>query len=147
MTGYKQPRSVLVVIYTAEGQVLLLERADHPGFWQSVTGSSEGDEALIDTAQREVREETGLLACPPALSDWQLTNQFEIYAHWRHRYAPGVTHNEEHVFGLMLPEAVPVCLAPAEHLAWQWLPWDLAAEKVFSPSNAEALRLLPARLS
>lgn len=147
MSVYKQPRSVLVVIHTAEGQVLLLERADRPGFWQSVTGSCEGDEALIDTAQREVREETGLLALPPALSDWQLTNQFEIYAHWRHRYAPGVTHNEEHVFGLVLPRVVPVCLAPAEHLAWQWLPWEQAAEKVFSPSNAEALRLLPARLS
>ena len=146
MSEFKQPRSVLVVIYTPDGQVLLLERADRPGFWQSVTGSCEGDEMLIDTARREVKEETGLCAMPPALSDWRQTNHFEIYEHWRHRYAPGVTHNEEHVFGLLVPETVPVQLAPAEHLAWQWLPWDQAVHQVFSPSNAEALQQLPARL-
>jgi len=146
MSGVKQPVSVLVVIYSLDGLVLLLERADRPGFWQSVTGSREANEVLIDTARREVAEETGLDAQPPALSDWGIVNEYEIYAHWRHRYAPGVTHNQEHVFGLVLPEARPVRLAPNEHLAWRWLPWPQAAEQVFSPSNAAALRLLTAHL-
>ncbi|MBV8048415.1 MAG: dihydroneopterin triphosphate diphosphatase [Paludibacterium sp.] len=147
MKPFKQPVSVLVVIHTLDGRVLLLERADRPGFWQSVTGSREGDEALIDTARREVFEETGIQAALPALSDWDITNRYEIYDHWRHRYAPGVTHNDEHVFGLALPDEVPVRLSPGEHLAWCWLPWQEAALRVFSPSNAEALRLLPARLT
>ncbi|TDR81955.1 dihydroneopterin triphosphate diphosphatase [Paludibacterium purpuratum] len=146
MKPYKQPVSVLVVIHTPDGRVLLLERADRPGYWQSVTGSREGEEALIDTARREVLEETGLMAEPPALSDWGISNTYEIYAHWRHRYAPGVTHNREQVFGLLVSDAVPVRLAPGEHLAWCWQPWEEAAERVFSPSNAEALRLLPSRL-
>jgi dATP pyrophosphohydrolase len=147
MSGFKQPESVLVVIYSGDGQVLLLERADRPGFWQSVTGSREGDEVLIDTARRELWEETGLQAEPGQLSDWQQTNHYEIYPHWRHRYAPGVTHNQEHVFGFCLPEIQPVQLAPNEHLNWQWLPWEQAQALVFSPSNAEALRCVPARLA
>nr|WP_294866625.1 dihydroneopterin triphosphate diphosphatase [uncultured Pseudogulbenkiania sp.] len=141
--GNKQPVSVLVVIHSTDGQVLLIERADRAGFWQSVTGSREGQEALIDTARREVREETGLDADAYALSDWHITNRYEIYPHWRHRYPPGVTENEEHVFGLLLPVPRPVTLAPDEHSRYQWLPWAEAADKVFSPSNAEALRLLP----
>jgi dATP pyrophosphohydrolase len=144
--GSKQPVSVLVVIHSADGQVLLIERADRAGFWQSVTGSREGQEALIDTARREVREETGLDADIYQLSDWRITNRYEIYPHWRHRYPPGVTENEEHVFGLLLPVPLPVTLAPDEHCRYQWLPWSEAADKVFSPSNAEALRLLPLRL-
>ncbi|BEV70798.1 MULTISPECIES: dihydroneopterin triphosphate diphosphatase [unclassified Paludibacterium] len=147
MKTWKQPESVLVVIHTLAGEVLLLERADRPGFWQSVTGSREGDESLFETARREVCEETGLLAEAPALSDWGISNTYEIYPHWRHRYAPGVTHNREQVFGLQLPDRLPVRLAPGEHLAWCWLPWQQAAERVFSPSNAEALRLLPSRLA
>jgi dATP pyrophosphohydrolase len=146
MNKFKQPVSVLVVIHTPDGQVLLLERVDRPGYWQSVTGSRENDENLIDTAAREVLEETGLEAVPPFLSDWGVDNLYEIYGHWRHRYAPGVTHNHEHVFGLVVPAAVPVRLAPGEHSAWRWLPWAQAAEAVFSPSNAEALRMLPDRL-
>lgn len=145
MKPWKQPVSVLVVIHTADGRALLLERADRPGYWQSVTGSREGDEALIDTARREVFEETGLVAEPPALSDWGIDNRYEIYPHWRHRYAPGVTHNHEHVFGLVVPDTVPVRLAPREHLQWRWLPWREAAGLVFSPSNAEALRRLAGR--
>lgn len=141
--GNKQPVSVLVVIHSADGQVLLIERADRAGFWQSVTGSREGQEALIDTARREVHEETGLDADAYLLSDWHITNRYEIYPHWRHRYPPGVTENEEHVFGLLLPAPRPVTLAPDEHSRYQWLPWAEAADKVFSPSNAEALRLLP----
>src|SRR5512146_880478 len=124
MTSWKQPVSVLVVIYTSALEVLLLERADHPGYWQSVTGSCEPGEALRDTAIREVREETGLDALQHALSDWQSQNVYEIYPHWRHRYPPGVTHNTEHVFGLQLPHRVGVELAPGEHLNFEWLAWQ-----------------------
>lgn len=139
MGHYKQPISVLVVIYTADLDVLLLERADHPGYWQSVTGSCEPGEALRDAAVREVREETGLAADSFPLRDWQLQNDYEIYPHWRHRYAPGVTHNTEHVFGLQLAGRMAIQIAPREHLAYQWLAWQDAAEKVFSPSNREAI--------
>ena len=139
MIRYKQPVSVLVVIYTADRDVLLLERSDHPGYWQSVTGSSEEGETLRDTAIREVREETGLDASQCALTDWQVKNIYEIYPHWRHRYPPEVTHNTEHVFGLQLSRPVEVKLDAREHLNFQWLPWQDAAEKVFSPSNRDAI--------
>lgn len=144
--GSKQPVSVLVVVHTAAGEVLLIERADKPGYWQSVTGSREGEESLLTTAQRELLEETGLQAGQHQLSDWQLHNRYEIYPHWRHRYPDGVTHNDEYVFGLQLAQPQPVQLAPGEHVAQQWLPWQQAAALVFSPSNAAAIRLLPARL-
>jgi dATP pyrophosphohydrolase len=143
--GNKQPISVLVVIHSVDGEVLLLERADRPGYWQSVTGSREGEEGLAQTARREVAEETGIET--PAVDDWGVVNRYEIYPHWRHRYPPGVTHNEEHVFGLTVPRDTVVRLAPGEHLDWCWLPWQDAAQRVFSPSNAEALRQLPARLA
>ncbi len=143
---HKIPVSVLVVIHSADGQVLLLERADAPGYWQSVTGSQDPGETLTETAIREVREETGLDATAFALTPWDIENRYEIYERWRHRYAPGVTHNTEHVFGLRLPAPLPVTLAPREHLRYQWLPWQAAAGRCFSPSNAAAIRELPARL-
>ena len=146
MTYYKQPVSVLVVVYTANLDVLLLERTDHPGYWQSVTGSCEPGETLCDTATREVHEETGLDAAQYALSDWQLQNVYEIYSHWQHRYPPGITHNTEHVFGLQLPKPAPVQLAPHEHLNLVWLAWQDAAEKVFSPSNRVAILKLTERV-
>ena len=146
MNAHKIPVSVLVVIYTQDGQVLLMERADAPGFWQSVTGSQDEGETLEATAIREVREETGLDAAQFELTRWDISTRYEIYERWRHRYAPGVTHNTEHVFGLRLPAPRPVVLAPREHLRYEWLPWEAAAERCFSPSNAEAIRLLPARL-
>jgi dATP pyrophosphohydrolase len=127
--------------------VLLLERADHPGFWQSVTGSQDPGESLAQTAIREVREETGIDAARYELSDWNLQNVFEIYPVWRHRYAPGVTHNTEHVFGLRVPGRVSVRVEPREHLAAQWLPWREAAERVFSWSNRKAILTLPERLA
>ncbi|MDH4215355.1 MAG: dihydroneopterin triphosphate diphosphatase [Gallionella sp.] len=149
MPRYKQPVSVLVVIYTAKLDVLLLERADHPGYWQSVTGSREADEDLRETAIREVREETGLDVVLNAgqytLADWQSQNVYEIYPHWRYRYPPETTHNTEHVFGLQLPQPVSVQLDPREHLNYQWLAWQDAAKKVFSPSNRAAILRLADR--
>jgi dATP pyrophosphohydrolase len=146
LIAHKIPVSVLVVIYTADGQVLLMERADAPGYWQSVTGSQDDGETLEQTAIREVREETGLDAAAFELAPWNIENRYEIYERWRHRYAPGVTHNTEHVFGLKLPAPRPVTLAPREHLDYVWLPWQQAAERCFSPSNAAAIRLLSARI-
>jgi dihydroneopterin triphosphate diphosphatase len=145
----KIPESVLVVIHTNDLDVLLIERADHPGFWQSVTGSKDAaDEPLIDVAVREVAEETGICigsAQVPInnLQDWKLSNVYEIYPVWRHRYAPGVTHNTEHVFGLRVPRDINVTLASREHLQYRWLPWQEAADLCFSPSNAEAILQLP----
>ncbi len=150
MPVHKIPESVLVVIHSADLQVLLIERADKPGFWQSVTGSKDGvDEPLAETAMREVFEETGIRIGSAAvpmdqLRDWQLSNVYEIYPVWRHRYAPGVTHNTEHVFGLCVPRDIAITLAPREHLQFRWLPWREAADRCFSPSNAEAILQLPA---
>ena len=142
MTPAKKPVSVLVVIHTADLRVLLLERASHAGFWQSVTGSQEDGESLIETAAREVAEETGIRVPLQRIEDWQITNSFEIFAEWRHRYAEGVTHNTEHVFSLAVAEQ-PIRLAPDEHLNYLWLPWRAAAEKCFSWSNREAILRLP----
>jgi len=127
--------------------VLLLERADYPGYWQSVTGSQEIGEALCDTAGREVMEETGIDArAHGGLSDWELSNVYEIYPRWRHRYPDGTTHNTEHVFALEVPEPVAVTLNPREHLRYQWVPWQEAAQKVFSWSNRAAIEELPRRI-
>lgn len=144
MKPFKIPESVLVVIHTSALDVLLIERADYPGFWQSVTGSKDAlDEAFLQTAIREVAEETGLAAPPAQWRDWGIANAYDIYPAWRHRYAPGVTRNAEHVFGLCLPECCGVTLSPREHTAWKWLPYREAADACFSPSNAEAILLLP----
>jgi dihydroneopterin triphosphate diphosphatase len=141
---FKIPESVLVVIHTAELDVLLIERADHPGFWQSVTGSKDSlDEPLLLTAQREALEETGLSGGPAQWRDWAVANIYEIYPAWLHRYASGVTKNTEHVFSLCVSRDAAVSLNPREHTAWQWLPWQAAADTCFSPSNAEAVLLLP----
>jgi dihydroneopterin triphosphate diphosphatase len=143
---YKLPVSVLVVVHTAALDVLLLERAARAGFWQSVTGSLDRlDEPLEVAAAREVEEETGIGADRGRLSRWNVTNTFEIYARWRHRFAPGITHNTEHVFGFTLPARMPVILSPGEHAAFQWLPWREAAEKCFSWSNRDAIRMLGER--
>lgn len=144
---FKKPVSVLVVIHTPALEVLLLERALHPGFWQSVTGSQEEDELLLETARREVREETGIDADAGEFIDWQLTNRYEIFAEWRHRYAPGVMQNTEHVFSLCLPERIGATIAPDEHLAYRWLPWQEAAAACFSWSNRDAILELPQRFA
>ncbi|MGB4466807.1 MAG: dihydroneopterin triphosphate diphosphatase [Azovibrio sp.] len=143
---YKNPVSVLVVIHTPKLQILLLERAAHPGYWQSVTGSQEAGETLLQTACREVREETGIPVQPAQLKDWQLRQEYEIFPEWRHRYAPGVTRNTEHVFSLEIPSAQPVRLAPREHREYRWLDLAEAARRCFSWSNRDAILALPARL-
>ncbi len=146
---YKIPESVLVVIHTPAKDVLLINRADASNYWQSVTGSKdEVVEALVQTAVREVFEETGIncglgTALHAGLKDWGLENVYDIYPSWQHRYAPGVTRNTEHVFGLCVPDGTPVTLNPREHTAYKWLPWREAADECFSPSNAEAILMLP----
>jgi dATP pyrophosphohydrolase len=139
----KIPASVLVVIHTPDLQILLLERADRPGFWQSVTGSKDSlDEPDAVTCRREVMEETGIDTDAYRLWPTGVVNEYEIYAHWRHRYGPGVTHNIETVFALQVPATVPVRLAPREHLQYAWLPWREAADRCFSPTNREAIEAL-----
>ncbi len=147
MRRYKIPSSVLVVIHTPALEVLLLRRADiDTEFWQSVTGSQDSEaEPFEATAVREVREETGIDACGVdcRLTDWRLENVYPIYPQWAWRYAPGVTHNTEHVFGLQVPPGTAVRLDPREHTAHVWLPWREAADRCYSSSNAEACLLLP----
>ena len=144
--AYKIPVSTLVLTATPDLRVLLIERADAPGYWQSVTGSQEPGETLGQTAARELLEETGIdAAAYGGLDDWKVSNVYEIYPRWRHRYAPGITHNTEHVFALAVPAPVEARLDPREHSAQLWLPWDEAAAKCFSWSNRDAIRMLPQR--
>ncbi len=145
MPSYKTPISALVLIHTTELQVLIMERADKAGFWQSVTGSVEGDETPRQAAIREVREETGLDAMQYDFQDWQVSNTYEIYTHWRHRYAPGVIENNEHLYGLTLPAALPIEMAPNEHVRYEWVDWREAAKRVFSWTNVDALKRLGER--
>lgn len=143
--GYKIPVSALVLIHTPDLKVLIMERADKQGFWQSVTGSIEEGEKPYDAAIREVREETGLIATDYRFEDWQVSNTYEIYPHWRYRYAPGVTENVEHLFGLELPAPLDVQLAPDEHVRFEWVDWREAATRVFSWTNIDALERLGER--
>ena len=142
---FKIPVSTLVVVYTPS-LVLLIERADFAGHWQSVTGSQEPGESLVETATREVLEETGIDATRfGGVADWRLCNFYEIFMKWRHRYPPGTTHNMEHVFGLQLPDQHPVRLTTAEHTSHCWLPRVEAAARCFSWSNREAIERLVER--
>jgi len=139
---FKIPVSALVLIHTRDLQVLIMERADKAGFWQSVTGSVEANETPQQAAIREVKEETGLDALAYDFKDWQMSNVYEIYPHWRHRYAPGVVENREHMFGLTLPACLPIQLAPNEHVRYEWVDWREAATRVFSWTNVDALKRL-----
>ena len=142
--AFKIPQSVLVVIHTPGLDVLLINRADMPGYWQCVTGAKDFiDEPFEETARREVMEETGIDCAVGRLEDWNLENVYDIYPSFLHRYGPGVTRNTEHVFGLCVPEGTPVTLTPREHTAYRWLPWREAADTCGSFSNAEAILLLP----
>jgi len=141
--SYKIPRSVLVLVHTAAREVLLLERALRPGYWQSVTGSVEyEDEPLERAARRELQEETGIDAALGRLARWNVVYTFEIYQQWRGRFAPDVLHNVEHVFALELAARAPVRIAADEHLGFEWLPWREAAAKCFSWSNRDAIVML-----
>ena len=140
--NFKTPISALVLIHTADLQVLIMERADKTGFWQSVTGSVEGSETPLQAAIREVHEETGLDATQYNLQDWHASNVYEIYPHWRHRYAPDVTENTEHLFGLELPSPLVIKLAADEHVRYEWVDWREAAKRVFSWTNVDALKRL-----
>ena len=142
---FKIPISALVLIHTTDLQVLIMERADKAGYWQSVTGSLEVGETPKQAAMREVLEETGLDANQFDLQDWQCSNTYEIYPHWRHRYAPGVVENVEHLFGLALPQALQITLAPDEHTRYEWVDWREAANRVFSWTNIDALKRLGER--
>jgi len=144
MQNFKIPESVLVVIHTPQRQVLLIERVDHPGFWQSVTGYKDFlTDSLVDTAVREVFEETGIQADASRFVNWAVSNVYDIYPAWQHRYAPGVSRNTEHVFSLCVGAATPIILSPKEHTAFQWLAYREAADACYSPSNAEAILMLP----
>jgi len=141
--GFKVPESVLVVIHTPELRTLLLERADHPGFWQSVTGSlADAQEPMRAACAREVEEETGWRAATGDFDDWRIEHEYPIFLQWRHRYAPGVTSNREHVFGLCVPQPFTPRLAPREHTQSRWLDWRDAADACFSWTNAQAIRML-----
>ena len=142
---FKTPVSALVLIHTEDLQVLIIERADKAGFWQSVTGSLDAGETPQQAAIREVLEETGLHAEQFELQDWQVANTYEIYPHWRYRYAPNVTTNVEHQFTLVLPSALPIRLAPDEHLQYAWVDWREAAQRVFSWTNVDAIKRLAER--
>ena len=146
--AYKQPVSVLVLVHTQDLRVLLLERADFPDHWQSVTGSCEPGEPLAQAAVRELAEETGIDATQySGVADWRTSNVFEIFAKWQYRYPPGTTHNTEHVFSLAVPRPVPVRLNPREHLRHAWLPWRDAAARCFSWTNRDAILALPERVA
>ena len=142
----KIPISVLVVIYKSNRDVLLIERADRPDFWQSVTGSLDAhSEDLAIAATREVFEETGIaveLLSAGSLQNMHHQIEYEIYPDWRFRYAPGVTKNTEHWFALQVPDNTAITLSPREHVAYEWLPFEVAAQKCFSPSNGDAIRKL-----
>ena len=140
--AFKKPTSSLILIYTEDFKVLLMERADKKGFWQSVTGSVEENETPKDAAIREVFEETGINASQYHLEDWKLSHIYEIYKHWRYRYAPDVTHNTEHIFGLKVPANIPIQLSADEHVQYLWIDWRDAMDKVFSWTNVEAIKKL-----
>jgi len=140
--AFKKPISSLILIYSEDFKVLLMERADKKGFWQSVTGSVEENETPKDAAIREVFEETGINASQYHLEDWKLSHIYEIYKHWRYRYAPDVTHNTEHIFGLKVPANISIQLSADEHVQYLWVDWRDAMDKVFSWTNVEAIKKL-----
>ena len=132
-----RPESVLVVIYTPT-EILLLKRNADFEFWQSVTGTLETGEIPADAALRELFEETGI--ADVELVDCRHSVNFEISPHWRSRYAPGITHNKEHVFLCALPARVEVTLSPEEHTEFIWLDYQSAMARATSKTNRAAIQ-------
>jgi 8-oxo-dGTP pyrophosphatase MutT (NUDIX family) len=139
-TEFRRPESVLIVVYTTARECLVLKRVAPADFWQSVTGTLGWEETAAAAAEREVREETGL--DPAGLRDSGRAQTFPILPAWRHRFAPDVKENLEHVWYLEIPERVAVTLNPAEHGAYEWLPLEQAIARVSSWTNREALERL-----
>ncbi len=137
---YRRPESVLIVIYTAGGDFLLMERRRPAGFWQSVTGSLEWGEMANDCARRELLEETGITQ--GFLRNLQWTQTYDIWPSFGKRYAPGVTRNLEHAFALKLLEQVPVILSPTEHVQYRWAPAGEAIDIVSSDTNRAVIQQL-----
>ncbi|MBN6711160.1 dihydroneopterin triphosphate diphosphatase [Haemophilus haemoglobinophilus] len=138
--NHKNPNSVLVVIYAqSTKRVLMLQRQDDTDFWQSVTGTIESGETPRQAAIREVKEEVGIdiLAENLPLFDCHKQIEFEIFSHFRYKYAPDVTHCIEHWFLLPLAEERAVDLT--EHFAYQWLSVQDAIKLTKSPNNSEAI--------
>jgi dATP pyrophosphohydrolase len=137
---HKRPESVLVVVYTATGKVLLLKRADPPDFWQSVTGSLRWDEhSPREAAVRELREETGLTVDPQALRDLGRAYRYPILPQWRHRFAADVRENREHAFTLELPVETALTIHPAGHVEHGCFAFDDATVKAALWRHREAI--------
>ena len=130
----------MIVIYTAAGEFLLMERRRPAGFWQSVTGSLEWGETADDAARRELIEETGITQ--GFLRNLQWTQVFEILPSFGKTYAPGITTNLEHAFALKLLERVPVTLSVKEHLQYRWASGAEAVGTVSSSTNRAVIQQL-----
>jgi dATP pyrophosphohydrolase len=133
----KIPISVLVLIYTKKKDILILKKKNNKDLWQSVTGSINKGESLIDAAKREVYEETGLNT--DNIVDCNKNYIFEIYDMWKYKYEDEVTHNTEHVFLLELDDKIDISLDSDEHVSYEWTSRVKAAEKVFSHTNRQAI--------
>ena len=142
---YRRPVSVLVLVYTAAGDVLLLRRKPPFDFWQSVTGSLQPDESHRDAARRELAEETGLSPDGELVFTGR-SRVFTIDPRWRTRFAPGVTENVEFEWHFRLPEPVEIAIDPEEHVNYRWMALDDAIEAVWSWTNRDALVELRDRL-
>ncbi|MCU7842957.1 MAG: dihydroneopterin triphosphate diphosphatase [Candidatus Thiodiazotropha sp. (ex Monitilora ramsayi)] len=138
---YKRPESVLVVVYNAGGEVLLLRRTRPADFWQSVTGSLAWGESPLHAARRELYEETGIMA-GSRLVDLSHSVRFPILPAWRGRYASNARSNLEHWFALPLPQRRLIRLSRQEHSAYRWLPYLQAVRQATSWTNRKAIRLL-----
>lgn len=141
MMQYKNNQSVLVVIYAKNtNRVLMLQRQDDPDFWQSVTGTIESGETPKKTAIRELWEEVRLEISEnsTALFDCNESIEFEIFPHFRYKYAPNVTYCREHWFLLAMEQEFEPILS--EHLAYQWVSPEQAIQMTKSSNNAEAIR-------